>query len=186
MVSLLTHIHVTRPQRVVQRLIGQAVRPLIMIMILNNPPRRCFLKTIRHFILHDLGITRNDEISTINPHEGSWGNNYVQVHPGSADLTNNGIKPLRPRQNGRHFADDIFKGIFLNENGWIPIKISLKFVSQGPINNIPALVQIIAWRRPGDKPLSGPMMVRWPTHICVTRPQWVNSMAYGRWGRNLI
>ena len=31
---------------------------------------------------------------------------------------------LRPRQNGRHFADDICKGIFLNENVWIPIKIS--------------------------------------------------------------
>ena len=84
------------------------------------------------------------------------------------------VNTLGPRQNGSHFADDICKGIFLNENVWIPIKISLKFVSQGPINNIPALVQIMAWRRPGDKPLSGPMMVRLPTHICVTRPQWVN------------
>ena len=81
---------------------------------------------------------------------------------------------LKPRQNGRHFADDIFKWIFLNENVWIPIKFSVKFVPQGPINNIPALVQIMAWCRPGDKPLSGPMMVRLPTHICVTRPQWVN------------
>ena len=80
---------------------------------------------------------------------------------------------LRLRQNGGHFADDIFKWIFLNENVWIPIKFSLKFVPQGPINNIPALVQIMAWHRPGDKPLSGPMMVRLPTHICVTRPQWV-------------
>ena len=82
---------------------------------------------------------------------------------------------LRPRQNGRYFADDIKKCIFLNENVWIPIKISLKFVRQGPINNIPALVQIMAWRRPGDKPLSGPMMVRLPAHICVTRPQWVKD-----------
>ena len=81
---------------------------------------------------------------------------------------------LRPRQNGRHFADDIFNCIFLNENVWIPIRISLKFVPKGQINNIPALVQIIAWRRPGDKPLSEPMMVSLPTHICVTRPQWVN------------
>ena len=47
---------------------------------------------------------------------------------------------LRPKQNGRHFADDIFKCIFLNENAWMPIKISLKFVPQGPINNTPALV----------------------------------------------
>ena len=85
------------------------------------------------------------------------------------------VNTLRPRQNGRHFADDTFKCIFLNENVWIPIKISLKFVPQGPINNIPALVQIMAWRRPGDKPLSEPMMVRLPTHICVTRPQWVKT-----------
>ena len=50
------------------------------------------------------------------------------------------INTLRPRQNGRHFPDDIFKFIFLNENAWISIKISLKFVPKGPINKIPALV----------------------------------------------
>ena len=66
---------------------------------------------------------------------------------------------LRPKQNGRHFPDDNFKCIFLNKNLWNSIKISLKFVPKGPINNIPALVQIMAWRRPGDKPLSEPMMV---------------------------
>ena len=74
-----------------------------------------------------------------------------------------GFNSLRPRQNRRHFADDIFKCIFLNENIWIAIKISLKFVPKGPINNISALVQIMAWRRPGDKPLSEPMMVILPT-----------------------
>ena len=86
-----------------------------------------------------------------------------------------GVNTLRPRQYGRHFADDIFKSIFLNENVWIPFKISLKFVPKGRINNIPALVQVMAWCRPGDKPLSEPMMVSLPTHICVTRPQWVNT-----------
>ena len=80
---------------------------------------------------------------------------------------------LRPRQHGRHFADDTFKRIFLNENVIIAINISLKFVPKGPINNIPALVQIMAWRRSGDKPLSEPMVVSLLTHICVTRPQWV-------------
>ena len=85
------------------------------------------------------------------------------------------FNPLRPRQNGRHFADDIFRCIFLNENVWVPTKISLKFVLKGPINNIPAMVQIMAWRRPGDKPLSEPMMVSLTTHICVTRPQWVKQ-----------
>ena len=84
------------------------------------------------------------------------------------------INTLRPRQNGRHFPDDIFKRIFLNQNVQIQINISLKFVPKCPINNIPALVQIMAWRRPIDKPLSEPMMVSFPTHICVTRPQWVN------------
>ena len=82
------------------------------------------------------------------------------------------LTSVRPRQNGRHFADDIFNRISLNENICIPIKISLKFVPNGPINNIPALIQIMAWRRPGDKPLSEPRMVSLPTHICVTRPQW--------------
>ena len=88
---------------------------------------------------------------------------------------------LRSRQNGRHFADDILKCIFLNENVSIPITISLKIVPKGPINNIPALVQIMAWRRPGGKPLSEPMMVILLTHIhvCVTRPQWVNSWRTG-------
>ena len=83
------------------------------------------------------------------------------------------INTLRSRQNGRHFADDTFKCIFMNENVRISINISLKFVPKGLINNIPALVQIMAWRRRGNKPLSESMMVRLPTHICITLPQWV-------------
>ena len=64
------------------------------------------------------------------------------------------LNTLRPRQkNGRHFTEDIFKCILLNKNIWIQIKISLKFVPKGPINNIPALVQIMAWHCPGVKPL---------------------------------
>ena len=75
---------------------------------------------------------------------------------------------------GRNEIDNILQTIFLNvfffnENVWISIKISLKFVVKGPINNIPTLVQIMAWCRSGDEPLSEPMMVRLPTHICVTR-----------------
>ena len=83
---------------------------------------------------------------------------------------------LRPRQHGRHFTDNTFKRIFLNENVRISLKISLKFVPKGPINNIPSLVQVMAWCKPGDKPLSEPMMVWSLTHICVTRPQWVNHI----------
>ena len=91
-----------------------------------------------------------------------------------AHNVNTEVNALRPRQDGRRFADDTFKRIFFNENIRISIKISLKFVHKGPIKNIAALVQIMAWRRSGDKPLSEPMMVSLPTHICVTRPQWVN------------
>ena len=65
-----------------------------------------------------------------------------------------GFNTLRSRLNGCHFADVIFRCIFFNENVWIPIKISLNFVPKGPINNIPALVQMMAWRLLGDKPLS--------------------------------
>ena len=87
------------------------------------------------------------------------------------------INTLRPRQNGRHFADDIFKRIFSKEKVWISIKISLKFVPKGPINKIRALFHIMAWRRPGDKPLSEAMLVSLLTHKCVTRPQWVLSIS---------
>ena len=100
------------------------------------------------------------------------------------------INTLRPRQNGRHFADDTFKLIFVNANVRISIKISLKLVPKGPIYNIPALVQIMAWRRPGDKPLFEPMIISLPTHICVTRPQWVNLsqilLVHGHCGRNHV
>ena len=50
----------------------------------------------------------------------------------------------------------------------------LKYVRKGPIENNPALVQTMAWRRSGDMPLSEPMMISLPTRTCVTRPQWVN------------
>ena len=69
-----------------------------------------------------------------------------------------------------------FQTYFLQWNIWISLKISLEFVPKVPINNIPALVLIMAWRQPGDKPLSDPVMVSLPTHICVTRPQWVNIL----------
>ena len=56
---------------------------------------------------------------------------------------------LKPSQNGCHFPYDAFKCTFLNENVWIWSRFHW-FVSNGSINNIPALVQIVAWRRPGD------------------------------------
>ena len=64
-----------------------------------------------------------------------------------------------PGQNGRHLADDIFRCIFVNEKFCLLITISLKFVPKGPIDNNPALVEIMVWRRIGDKPLSEPMLI---------------------------
>ena len=63
--------------------------------------------------------------------------------------------------------------------------ISLKFAPKGSINNMSALVQIMVWCHPGDKPLSEPMMVSLLTHICVTRPQWVNPFAGHKIANNL-
>ena len=89
--------------------------------------------------------------------------------PNSLLLWHIEAEPRWPPFSRRHF-----QMIFLNEIIWISIKISLKFVPRGPIN-IPALVQIMVWCRPGDKPLSEAMMVSLLTHICVTRPQGSNA-----------
>ena len=87
------------------------------------------------------------------------------------------LSTLRPRRNGCNFPYEIVRCIFLNENLWISLKISLKFVHKVRINNIAALVQIMAWRWPGDKSLSEPVVVRLLTHIWVIRPQWVKGPA---------
>ena len=74
------------------------------------------------------------------------------------------LNTLRSRQNGHHFTDNILNSFF-SENVSVSIKISIKFLPRCPINNIPALVQIMAWRRTGDKPLSQPMMVSLLLHM---------------------
>ena len=79
-----------------------------------------------------------------------------------------------PRGHDRHFTDDIFRCIFMNENVWISIKISPMFVPKGPINNIPALVYTMAWCRPGERPLSEAMVAYFPDAF--TRPQCVNEL----------
>ena len=91
-----------------------------------------------------------------------------------------GINTLRLRRNRRHFSDAIFKCIVLNANVLNSIKISLKFIPKSPINNIPALVQIMAWRRPGDKPLSVPMMVSlWRIYASLG----LNELSAQKWNR---
>ena len=79
---------------------------------------------------------------------------------------------------GRDKMAAIFQTTVWNGFSWMKMhEFRLKFVPNGPINNIPSLVQIMAWRRPGDKPLSEPVLVSLLTHICVTRPQWVKTNA---------
>ena len=103
-------------------------------------------------------------------HNCPWWHVYVyMLHTWSSSdvgmASNQLFNTLRRRQKGRHFPDI-----------WIAfssMKLSLKFVHKVGINNIPGLVQIMAWHRPGDKPLSEPVIVSLLMHICVTRPQWV-------------
>ena len=134
--------------------------------------------------------------------EQRTGERACQQTPGSTGETRWGrvlisikchwINTLRLRQNGYYFADTTFKCIFAKVSVRILIEISLKFLPKGPIKNISALVQIMAWLRPGDKPLSEPMMVLSPMHKCITQPQWVkknwnliDSLVHGRCGCNL-
>ena len=70
------------------------------------------------------------------------------------------INSSPPGQNGRHFDRRCFKWSFLNENGRIPIQISVKFVPGSPIEHKPTVVQVMAWCRTGDEPLPGPMMTQ--------------------------
>ena len=88
------------------------------------------------------------------------------------DFIQSSLSKLPPFRK-QHFPANC---IFLNQNEWISNKISPKFVPKGLINNIAALVQIMSWCRPGYKSLSEPMVVRLRTHICVTRPQWINIL----------
>ena len=98
----------------------------------------------------------------------------IRMSSGTRHTLHGLLNTIRLRKNCHHFANDIFKCIFSNENIWILINISLKCVSRGLIDNIPSLVPIMAWHHiPGDTPLSEPMMFSLLTHICVSRPHWV-------------
>ena len=109
----------------------------------------------------------------LSVHPDKWWQAVSSLLPTWEACTMGRFNTLRPRQNGRHLTDVPFQCIFLYEDGRILIKTSLKFVPKGPINNIPPLVQKMAWCRPADKPLSETMMVSSLRHICITQPQWV-------------
>ena len=76
-----------------------------------------------------------------------WGKQDSSAHFNSKQSIT--LNSAIPKQNGRHFPDDNFKCIICDKNKQIVIAISLKFVPKGPINDIPALVQIMAWHRLG-------------------------------------
>ena len=99
-----------------------------------------------------------------------------------------------PSQRPVTWSFDVFFGLRLNKRlskqstlsnaySWMKIYefrliLLLKFVLKGPIHNIPTLLQIMACRRPGDKPLSEPLTVSLLAHICITLPQWVKTPEY--------
>ena len=124
------------------------------------------------FVSEILGLTGLEFKHKFLLGECRW-NQPRPIHTKTQQNCNRRLNILR--QNGRHFPGYIFKCIFLEENICISLKTSPKCVPDVLINDIPALVQMLAWRRPGNKPLSEPMMVSLLTHISVTRPQWVNS-----------
>ena len=80
-----------------------------------------------------------------------------EFHPG---LWEHKLTPLPLDKMAAILADVIFKCIFLNENDRTLIQISLKFVPSSPVDNKPASVQVMAWRRTGDKPLPEPMLAQ--------------------------
>ena len=129
--------------------------------ILNKYQKELKLQAPIRYQHHLIVTSQFQYIITVRPHQHHGNSTVCLTHWGRDKMA-------------AIFADDMFKCIFLNENVWISIEISLKFVPKGSINKNPALFQIMAWRHPGDKLLSEPMMVNSLTHICVTRPQWVN------------
>ena len=89
-----------------------------------------------------------------------------------------------PWQNGPHFTDDIFKCIILNEKFCILIRISLKFVPMGPIDNKSALVQLNSLTP--NKSLPEPMLTQFTNpYISGPRRRWVNASLcmLTHWGR---
>ena len=80
-----------------------------------------------------------------------------------------GVDTLKPGHYGRHIEKTLSNAF--SEKSLYLIKISQKFIPNGPIDNITAMVQIMAWCQPGAKSLSEPMMAILPMHMCITRPQ---------------
>ena len=153
--------------------------------------------TTTHLKIIHLKITApspgNTELIHITPHNNDMVTIYTNAHNSQSPeqcqmhfrhaittaFTHH--EPLTLTHWGRDKMDAISQTTYSNAFSWMKIGVFWwkfhwnLFPMQGPINHIPALVQIMAWRLRGDKPLSEPMLVSLLTHIYVTWPQWVNS-----------
>ena len=87
---------------------------------------------------------------------------------------------LRSWQNRHHFADDMCKWIFLNENLLISLKISLKFAPKVRINNIPAWVQVMAWHTGTDQATGHYLNQWWLVYWCIYVSLDLNELTH--WG----
>ena len=114
-------------------------------------------KTSTHCITYPLwGESKDDQMPfTKGSISMSWHHNGIQ---NCLHIYHGSVSTLTHRQNCHNFADSIFKCSLFYKKLSISFQISLKFVSNGSINNNPTLVQIMAWRRTGDKPSSEPMV----------------------------
>ena len=94
------------------------------------------------------------------------------------------IETLRPRKNDCRLSDDIWKLIFFHENCCILIQIQLEFVRRVQLVLIQHWVRYWLGTCLAAKPISEPMMAKLiKTYICITLPQWVNSLwpSYAIW-----
>ena len=132
--------------------------PTVSSLLYEPRSKKCIMNGWQsEAIIGSVNVARSQTDSCLISH--SW-----QTHNQIINLNT-----LRPRHNGHHSADNLFKCIFLNEDVWISV----------PINNIPALVQLMAWCRPGKKSLYELMVVSLLMHVCIIQPKWVKLVLSG-------
>ena len=119
----------------------------------DQPDSSC-LRYIWGYLNIAVRLTKHNKMTSISQQhpECQWGALTLNVVAFQSFRFNT----LRPRQNGRHFASDMFQFILLDENYFK--LISLKFFPMGSIKNKLALVGIGVWHRTGDRLLSKPMV----------------------------
>ena len=143
----------------------------IVLAVWDKQPVGLLYCEFGRFLLNTIkDMTRNVNVSFaifIIQHVKSWDMHF------QLELSTMGWKYLSMWRSQETTYSHIFTRIFMNEKFCILIRILLKFVAEGPTDNKSALVQVMAWCRTGDKPLSEPLMVSLLTHICITWPPWI-------------